>query len=169
METQVDTVVAPPKSSALIVGERVLLTLDVLTLSNYRVKLLQKGSGNSCYQSIPLDAIAYCGFNTYSMPAMLVFALLLLIAGLVGLFAPLALKDSTLIGSIFCLVSLAFLIIYFATRSAVLVIQAQSGENITLPIAKRAAAIPFLESVLEAKLRFDRKIVKEGGSGKGEG
>jgi hypothetical protein len=150
------------KQELLVPGERVLMTLErtPLVLTNYRVKFDTRGIGNSLYQSIPLDAISFCGFMTNSQPMTLVFALLLVGVGTAGVFVPNTLKDSVLFGTVLLLVGVAFLIIYFATRSAELVIRAMCGEQIAIPShdRKRERVIPFMEAVLEAKLRFNRKI-----------
>lgn len=159
----VETRESPKQAAPFVSGERVLLTLarTPLVLTNYRVKFDTRGVGNSSYQSISLDAISFCGFVTNSLPMMLVLALLLLGIGAAGLLVPNPIKDSLLIGTILLLVGIAFLIVYLATRSAVLVIRAMCGEQIIIPAhsAKREQVIPFLEAVLEAKLRFNRKIV----------
>lgn len=144
----------------LIAGEQVLLTLEnsALVLSNYRVSLNMRDMGSSSYQSISLESIAYCGFVSNSQPMVLLFGLVFLCAGAAGVFVPNPIKQSVLIGTVLLLLALAFLIIYFATRSAALVIYSGCGEKIEVQRVKREPAIAFLEAVLEAKLRFNRKI-----------
>ncbi|MFY9260532.1 MAG: hypothetical protein WAO71_08505 [Gallionella sp.] len=147
----------------LITGEKVLMTLEnsPLILTNYRVRFDMRDMGSSSYQSISLDAIAYCGFVSNSQPIVLLFGLVFLCLGVAGVFVPNPIPQSVLIGAVLLLLALAFLIIYFATRSAVLEISATGGDKITLVVnhVKRIQIIAFLETVLEAKLRFNRKIL----------
>lgn len=149
--------------SHLIVGEQILASLEnsPLVLTNYRVRFDWREMGGASYQSISLDAIAYCGFISNSQPVVLVFGLLFGCVGAAGIFVPNTIKESVMIGAGMLLVSLAFLIIYFATRSAVLAVCSTCDEKITIAAnrVKREQAIAFLEAVLEAKLRFNRKIL----------
>lgn len=152
---------APP--SVLLPGERVLTTLEKtpLVLTNYRVKFDTRGVGNSLYQSIPLDSISFCGFVTDSQPWTLAVALGLVSLGAVTFSLPHLIKDAWVVAVVLFLIGLAFSIIYFATRSAVVLIRANCGEQIMIPShhRKRERVIPFMEAVLEARLRFNRKIV----------
>ncbi|MDD4962872.1 MAG: hypothetical protein PHI11_03015 [Gallionella sp.] len=151
------------EEAPLIAGEQVLMTLEKspLVLTNYRVRFDMRDMGASSYQSISLEAIAYCGFVSNSQPIVLLFGLVFLCVGTAGVFVPNPIKQSVLIGTVLLLLALAFLIIYFATRSAILEISATSGDKITLVAnhVKRVQIIAFLEAVLEAKLRFNRKIL----------
>lgn len=152
-----------PQPSTLLPGERVLMTLErtPLVLTNYRVKFDTQGVGSSLYQSIPLDSISFCGFVTDSQPWTLAVALGLVSLGAATLSLPHPIKDAWVIAIVLMLVGLAFSIIYFATRSAVVLIRANCGEQIMIPShhRKRERVMPFMEAVLEARLRFNRKIV----------
>ncbi len=154
--------VATPLTSSLLPGEQVLLTLEntPLVLTNYRVKFDARGLGNSLYQSIPLDSISFCGFMTNSQPWTLVVSLLFLGSGALLLTQQTLFRDSMLIGGVLLLLGIAFAIIYFATRSAVVLVRAMCGEQIMIPShhRRREQAMPFLEGVQEARLRFNRKI-----------
>ena len=152
--------------STLLAGERVLMTLEKtpLVLTNYRVKFDTQGIGSSLYQSIPLDSISFCGFVTDSQPWTLAVALGLISLGAATLSLPHHIKDAWVVASVLILIGLAFSIIYFATRSAVVLIRANCGEQIMIPShhRKRERVIPFIEAILEARLRFNRKIVPSG-------
>ena len=154
--------VTTPAANSLLPGERVLLTLEntPLVLTNYRVKFDAKGVGNSLYQSIPLDSISFCGYMTNSQPWTMLVSLLFLGCGALAFTQPQLIRDGVLIGSILLLLGVAFAIIYFATRSAVVLVRAMCGEQIMIPShhRRREQAMPFLEGILEAKLRFNRKI-----------
>lgn len=147
----------------LIVGEQILTSLEnsPLMLTNYRVHFNSHEMGGTAYQSISLDAIAYCGFISNSQPVVLLFGLLFGAVGAASIFVPSTIKESVWIGSALLLLSLAFLIIYFATRNAVLTISSMGDEKITIAANRvtRERAIVFLDAVLEAKLRFNRKIL----------
>lgn len=151
------------EQSPLIVGEQILASLEnsPLVLTNYRVRFDWRDLGGASYQSISLDAIAYCGFISNSQPVVLLFGLIFWGVGVAGIFVPNTIKESVMIGTAMLLLSLAFLIIYFATRSAVLAICSTCDEKISIAAkhVKREQAIAFLDAVVEAKLRFNRKIL----------
>lgn len=132
-----------------------------LVLTNYRVKYDAQGMGSSLYQSIPLDSISFCGFVTDSQPWTLAVALGLVSLGAATLSLPHFFKNGGVVAVVLMLIGMAFTIIYFATRSAVVLIRANCGEQIMIPShhRKRERVMPFMEAVLEARLRFNRKIV----------
>lgn len=154
--------IQPAVSGTLLPGERVLLTLDntPLALTNYRVKFDAQGVGNSLHQSIPLDSVSFCGFMTTSQPWTMLVSFLFLGSGALIFSQATRIRDGWLMGGVLLLIGIAFAIIYFSTRSAVVVVRASCGEQIMIPShhRRREQAMPFLEGILEAKLRFNRKI-----------
>ncbi len=141
-------------NSKLLPGEKVLMSSDrdILTLTNYRVCLNQAAKGASNYISIALDCVASCGLVTKANPLLLVIAA---ICGIIGITQS---QDNIRYGLLFG--ALILVIIYFVTRSAVIVISSNGGEKIIAPVKgmSRKNILEFLEAVEEARFKFIGKI-----------
>ena len=141
-------------NSKLLPGEKVLMSSDrnILTLTNYRVRLNQAARRASNYISIALDCVASCGLVTRAKPLLLVIAA---ICGAIGITQN---KDeirySLFLGAVILVV------LYFVTRSAVIAISSNGGEKITSSVKgmSRESILEFLEAVEEARFKFIGKI-----------
>lgn len=141
-------------NSKLLPGEKVLMSSDrnILTLTNYRVRLNQAARGASNYISIALDCVASCGLVTRAKPLLLGIAA---ICGAIGITQN---KDeirySLFLGAVILVV------IYFVTRSAVIAISSNGGEKITSSVKgmSRESILEFLEAVEEARFKFIGKM-----------
>lgn len=140
--------------ATLLPGEIVLQasTNSALELTNYRVRFNAAAGGDSKQLSIPLDAIASCGVVTRTRPWLLVAA---------GICVALAaLQHQSPMGALLVLVAIAFAIAYLVTRSGVINISSSGGEDIVIPSSgmSREQITPFLDAVLEARLRFSGRL-----------
>lgn len=139
-------------------GEQVLKTSDsgTLELTSYRVVFDAAASGRSRHVSIPLDAVSSCGLVTRSRPALLIAA---------GLCALIAFAQPAP-GARWLLLAVAAILVlaYFATRSAVITVSSDGGQDIVVPAAgmKRDQIIPFLDAVMETRLRFMGRLQPAG-------
>lgn len=141
----------------LLPGEQVIKESDngVVALTNYRVRFDAAAAGSAKYVSIPLEAVASCGLTTNSRPSLLIAAG---IAALIAFVQPdSAARYLLLLGA------LVLLIIYFAMRSAVLIVSSSGGEAIVVPAKgmSRDEIVPFLEAIVEARLRLPKSGVGE--------
>lgn len=139
---------------SLLEGEHVLKSSDkdLLRLTNYRVTFNAAASGASKHISIPLDAVASCGLVTRSYPW------LLLAAGICVIAALFQNQSGAAVGLL--VVAAAFVGAYFITRSAVITVSSNGGESIVVPARgmSHEQIAPFLDAVLEAKLRFSNRL-----------
>lgn len=137
-----------------ITGEQTLITSDngVLSLTNYRVKYDASEGGTSKFVSITLEAVSSCGLITRSNPILLLFAAITVIAAL------LQTDQGIRFGLFFA--SVAFVVVYFLSRSAVIAINSNGGEGIAAPAQgmSRENILVFLEAVTDAKLKFIGKV-----------
>lgn len=137
-----------------IAGEQSLFTSDngVLTLTNYRVKQNAKGNGMSRFVSISLESVSSCGLVTRSRPILLILAA---IAGIAVFALP---EQSARLGLL--PVALGFCVAYFFTRSGVITVCSNGGEEIVIPVKgmSRESVLVFLEAITEAKLKFIGKV-----------
>ncbi len=133
----------------LLAGERVVMSsdADTLTLTNMRVRLDSEASGRSRLVAMVLDAVASCGLVTRSHPFLLLIGALAVVGALtqqgnnqLALFA---------IGAI-------LVVVYFATRSAVLTITSVGGSEIVVPIRGmgRNQIVEFIDALEKEKLEF---------------
>ena len=138
----------------LLPGEKVLMSSDrdILTLTNYRIRLNEKKKGASNYLSIALDCVASCGLVTKTKPLLLVIAAIFAISGITQ-------SQDNLRYGLF-IVAFIFVAIYFITRSAALRIDSNGGEKIIVPVKGmgRDDILSFLEAVEDARFRFIGKI-----------
>lgn len=138
-----------------IVGEEVVVTSGngVLTVTNYRVKYDASKKGNSKFVSISLESISSCGLVTRSRPVLLVLAAITLILALAQL-------GSAAGSGLLLVIGLGFLVAFFVTRSSVITVSSNGGEDIVVPAKgmSRDATLFFLEAVMDAKLKFIGKI-----------
>jgi len=141
---------ASEKQPKSISGEQVLITSDngVLALTNYRVKFDAKGNGISKFVSISLESVSSCGLVMRSRPVLLVLAA---IAVIVAFLQP---ESAARYGLI--LLGVGFVAAYFLTRSAVIMVSSNGGEEIAAPAKGmgRENILTFLEAVMDAKLKF---------------
>jgi|APTNR8051073442_1049403.scaffolds.fasta_scaffold02011_13 hypothetical protein len=132
----------------LLPGEQVVMSSEknILMLTTKRVRFDSEQVGSSSFVSITLDSVASCGVVTRSYPILLVLAALAFIGGLTRASdSPMA-----LIGAAAILV-----IIYFATRRAIISIASNGGDAIQAPAngMKRSSLIEFLDAVESEKLK----------------
>lgn len=129
----------------LLPGERVVTSNNFFTLTNYRIYRDTSISGQSRYVSITLDAVSSCGLVTSSQPAFIVLAV---VAGLVGF----VLKGDAQVGAF--VGALVFVVMYLASRSAVVSICSTGGEKITAPAGpdQRASLMVLLNAIDQQKL-----------------
>jgi hypothetical protein len=141
-------------NSKLLPGERVLMSSDknILTLTNFRVRLNKKATGASKFISITLDCVASCGLVTRAKPLLLIIAA---ICALIGIT-----QNKEDVRYILLLGAVILVVIYFFTRSAVIAISSNGGERIAAPVIgmSRENILEFLEAVGEARLKFIGKL-----------
>ncbi len=148
---------AQKTSLALITGERIIMSSDndMLILTNMRVRLNAKNSGNSKLISITLDAVAACGLATRSYPILLLLGLCAVLAGLTQH------NESQLV---LIIVGVLLVLSYFPSRSAVMTIASSGKSEIIIPAKGmgRDAIIEFIDALEAEKVRFiDRTQVAD--------
>ena len=141
-------------NSKLLTEERVLMSSDknILTLTNFRVRLNQTATGASKFITITLDCVASYGLVTKARPLLLIIAA---ICALIGITQN---KDD--VRYILLLGAAILVVIYFVTRSAVIAISSNGGERIAAPVKgmSRENILEFLEAVEEAHFKFIGKL-----------
>lgn len=113
-----------PELTQLLPGEHVVTSNEILTLTNYRVFRDASASGSSRYVSISLDAISSCGLVTTSQP-------LLLVLGIIATLGAFVVRGEAQGAAL--IVGIVLIVLYFATRAAVMAICSTGGERITVP------------------------------------
>jgi hypothetical protein len=138
---------------SLLPGETLAMASSdgMLAVTNQRVVYRSEGFGYSRSTSMTLDAVASCGYERTSQPALLVFAVLSLIG------AGAASHDrSALAGALFAAVF--FFILYFASQTSVLLICSQGGERIRFDArGTPASMLSLLHAVDAAKANAQRR------------
>lgn len=145
---------ATERPVTLIDGEEALVASDgsLLTLTNYRLIYDSHGGDNSKYVAMTLESIATFGLVTRSKP-------ILLILGAISIIAALAQSDPSSRGGLI-LLGVIFGVAYLATRSAVITVSSNGGQDIVVPAKgmKREKILDFLDNVAKAKLKFLGKV-----------
>lgn len=127
---------------------------DILTLTNYRVKLEEKNGSKSRFISITLDSVSSCGLTTQDRPIFLYLAAISFFIALASFaskfeYAPLMITFG-----------IVFSVAYKFTQSGVITIYSNGTDSIAVPTKgiNRDVQIKFVESVTQEKLKFIGKI-----------
>lgn len=143
------TNMAEKTSLTLMSGERIVMSSDgdTLILTNMRIRLSAKNSGNSKLVSITLDAVAACGLATRSYPILLLLGLCAVLSGLTQHNE----SQLALIG-----IGALLLLAYFPSRNAVMTIASSGKPEIIVPASGigRDAIIEFIDALEVEKIRF---------------
>jgi hypothetical protein len=147
---------ANPVPMALPGEELVAQSHDkTLTVTNYRVRYQAGSGGNTRYASIMHDAVSSCSMTSTSQP-------MLLVLGLIAMGIGLVLMDEEGLLMTLLLVSATFVVMFFATRKAEIVISSNGGERIVFPVSssRRSELLALLFAVEGAKLVGGRGSIK---------
>jgi hypothetical protein len=135
---------------ALLPGEHVITCSHdrILTLTNQRVQYHGGSGGNTKFTSITLDSVASCGLTTSTQPLLLILGLIIAFGGLLGM------SESSEGGTFGLIVGLVFVVIFFVTQSAALLVCSTGGERIMLSATgpQRATLFALIQAIDAAKI-----------------
>jgi hypothetical protein len=136
----------------LLPNERTLISTNknLLILTTHRVRIDGRSSAKSQLLSITLDSVVSCGVVTRAYPTLLLLSSLLAIVGGLNLNNG---RGGEALGGPLLAVAAVCAILYFASRSALLTINAARGA-IRVPVSGMGhdELVAFIDAVEEAKM-----------------